>query len=458
MGFLFIVTRANFVSTAVKKGLMTTSLYSVPTMAGPQGIDILRFLGHYRRDPWQAIKDVVGQYGDPSWIRVGPYGLCVVHHPLYARQILEMDTLSYGKAERYHQETKAVVGQGLATVVSANLDRRYMIEQCLAQQIAHLSQEIADLCRPTFVLLDEQAKNKASFDLRPELFRLNLRILGRVLLGLESETHIQQMAETLAIIRAISSRQFNALLPVPANWSTPQNRRFQTASQSLRQLVAAAMADPQAKKPNFGSTIRAQRQNPFTEKQLEDEILSLLFAGCEDPPNSVAWALALLSLNPGPAEKLQQELNRLPDLITAPYLRAVVQESWRLYPPTWGLLRDLTRPAELGIYPLRPGEMIFLALFLTHRHPDFWPEPEKFEPERFLPPHDLARHPYAFLPFGAGTRACVAQHFAAPQTALMLAQISKRYQFQLAQPQLPRPEATHTLRPQGGLWGTLLRR
>ena len=437
---------------------MTTSLRPVPVMAGPQGIHLLRFLLHYRRDPWQAMRQVVEQYGDPSWVKVGPYALCIVHHPLYARQILEMDTLSYGKASRYSRQMETAVGSSLVAAISTNFERRQIIEQCLGQQLVHLSQSIDELCQPTFAFLDERVRDKRPFDLRPELFRLNLRILGRVLLGLRSKNQLEQMGEALITIQDISNRQFNAFVNLPPHWPTPQNRRFQAASQRLRQLVAASMADPQASKPNFVADIRAQFPNSFSETQIQDEVISLLFAGREDPVNSVAWSLALLALTPEVAKKFQQELKDWPNPMTAPYLQAVIQESWRLYPPTWGLLRDLTRPAELGIYPLQTGEMIFLALFLTHRHPEFWPEPDKFDPQRFLPPNDIGRHPYAFLPFGAGMRACVAQHFAAPQVALILAQLSKRYQFQLALSRLPRPEATHSLRPQGGLWVTLSQR
>ena len=141
------------------------------------------------------------------------------------------------------------------------------------------------------------------------------------------------------------------------------------------------------------------------------------------------------------------------DLHQLPYTRAVFDEALRLYPPVPAIQRKTVTRTTLGGMTLPAGAIILVGLYNMHRHPAFWPDPERFLPERWL--NDERTSPRrAYMPFGAGPRACVGTHFATMEGTLLLALIGRRYDPQLAQERVE-PEVMVTLRPKHGIRMTL---
>jgi cytochrome P450 len=138
------------------------------------------------------------------------------------------------------------------------------------------------------------------------------------------------------------------------------------------------------------------------------------------------------------------------DLEKLPLLSAVFEESMRLYPPGWGQLRESIAADEIEGYAIPAKAMILLCQYVTHRHPDFWDEPERFKPERFLNP-TADRHRFAYFPFGGGPRICIGLQFAMTEGPIVLATILQRFRVELVEGQEIVPDATFTLLPRNGL-------
>jgi cytochrome P450 len=134
-----------------------------------------------------------------------------------------------------------------------------------------------------------------------------------------------------------------------------------------------------------------------------------------------------------------------------PLASAVFEETMRLYPPAWGAMREAIRPDAIGGNAIPARSVVIVSQWVTHRHPDFWPEPEQFRPERFLPAQGTKRHPYAYFPFGGGPRACIGGAFAMMKGPLVLAAIARRFRVELLSGQAAVPEPTFTLRPRDGV-------
>jgi cytochrome P450 len=130
----------------------------------------------------------------------------------------------------------------------------------------------------------------------------------------------------------------------------------------------------------------------------------------------------------------------------------------RLYPAAWGLPREAIQSDEIGGLPIRPKTFIFFCPYITHRHPDFWPEPESFKPERFLPAQAGNRPKFAYFPFGGGPRACIGNNFALMEGSLVLATILQRFRVDLVPGQTIVPDPTFTLRPKYGVKVVMLPR
>jgi len=177
---------------------------------------------------------------------------------------------------------------------------------------------------------------------------------------------------------------------------------------------------------------------PMPDRQLLDEVMTLIVAGHETTASALNWMWYLLSQHPGAVARLQREIDAMPHdvadiagLERLPYTRQVIEETLRLYPPGWLLTRRAIGADTIGGYPLAPGTDVFISPYIVHRHPQFWREPERFDPERFSAAHQAQRNRFAYLPFALGPRACIGEHFAMVEmlmhTALLARDIHLRY-------------------------------
>ena len=146
------------------------------------------------------------------------------------------------------------------------------------------------------------------------------------------------------------------------------------------------------------------------------------------------------------------------DLPQLPYARGVFEESLRLYPPAPGVMRAVAKPAELGGYDMPVGSIVFVSIGNIHRHPDFWEEPSVFRPERFLREGRNNEHRLAFMPFGAGPRVCVGNHFAMMEGILLLALIAQRFDLKCLTDRPVETVLSVTQKPRDGLMMRLYRR
>ncbi|MET0218091.1 MAG: cytochrome P450 [Burkholderiales bacterium] len=158
----------------------------------------------------------------------------------------------------------------------------------------------------------------------------------------------------------------------------------------------------------------------MTDRQLLDEIMTLIIAGHETTASALTWTWYLLSQHPAAAARMQQEIRGFPEdmpmtvdsLQPLVYTRQVIEESLRLYPPGWLLTRKAVAADEIGGYAIDAGSHVFVSPYMVHRNPVFWPDPERFDPERFAPGADEGRHMCAYIPFGAGPRRCIGEQLA----------------------------------------------
>jgi cytochrome P450 len=177
-------------------------------------------------------------------------------------------------------------------------------------------------------------------------------------------------------------------------------------------------------------------QQGMTERELLDEILTLVVAGHETTASTLNWTWWLLSQHPEIEQRLHEEQDRVgelgagatyADLERLPYLRCVLQEALRLYPPAWILTRRTIGPDKLGGFTVPPGTDVFLSPFVVHRHPGFWDNVARFDPARFESERSGSRHKFAYLPFAAGPRHCIGENFSMVEMLLHLNGATRRF-------------------------------
>ena len=139
------------------------------------------------------------------------------------------------------------------------------------------------------------------------------------------------------------------------------------------------------------------------------------------------------------------------DLARLPYTDGVIQEAMRLYPPVYSLARRAHEDTEIGGYRVKAGSEVVLWIYMTHRDPRWWPEPDAFRPERFTPEEEERRPKLAYAPFGAGPRACIGKVFATVEARLLLATLAQRHRLELARSLPVQAKPRITLVPKGGM-------
>jgi cytochrome P450 len=178
----------------------------------------------------------------------------------------------------------------------------------------------------------------------------------------------------------------------------------------------------------------AHGDRPMSDVELRDELMTLLVAGHETTGTALAWAIERLARHP-------EKLARLTEEVAAghtDYLDAVITETLRLRPVISIVARHLTEPVEIGGHRLPAGVTVTPAIYLVHRRPEIYPDPEAFRPERFL---EAAPGTYTWIPFGGGVRRCLGAAFAQLEMRVVLSELVRRRSVGPA-----RPDSEPTLR------------
>jgi cytochrome P450 len=235
---------------------------------------------------------------------------------------------------------------------------------------------------------------------------------------------------------------------VEAWWSVPPaifaaNPR-EEREKTLLKMIEAAVADP---------TIPE-----FDQEQAVDEIKQYLWAGTETTALTLACALYLTSKNPEAAERIRREGetvcgDREPtaaDYSALIYTRSVIQETMRLYPPVWSLIRVATEHDTIAGKEIRPGDRVVLFGYGAHHNPKFWEDPEAFKPERWMD-KTKKQVKLSYIPFGAGKRSCIGGAMSQVENTLALSILLRRFRTEYVGVEPPGINATVTLTPRGGL-------
>jgi cytochrome P450 len=196
----------------------------------------------------------------------------------------------------------------------------------------------------------------------------------------------------------------------------------------------------------------------MSDRQIRDEVLTLFVGGHETTAVTLAWSWYLLAKHPAIYARLQQEADSVlggrpptfADLPNLPYAAQVFKETLRLYPAADGITRTALRDVTVGGYQLRKGDIVSVPIYTIHRRPEFYPDPERFDPDRFLPENEKRLPRHAFMPFGAGPRICIGNHFAMMEGQLLLATLAQRVTFDLVPGQHIVPQPLFVIRQKDG--------
>lgn len=226
-------------------------------------------------------------------------------------------------------------------------------------------------------------------------------------------------------------------------------RRNARGSSEIPDLLDLLLA---AEDPKSGRTMNTA--------ELRDNLLTFIVAGHETTAQTLAWALYLMGHDSEAQDRARTEAQYVlqgrvacaNDLSELPYIRAIIDETLRLYPAGGLLSRTAIADDALCGTQIRRGDTVMIPVYALGRHRDLWEDPDAFVPERFLRRKAIDR--YAYLPFGDGPRVCIGASFAIQEAVIILATLLSRFRFTAVKGRTPEPKMIITLRPEGGVWMT----
>ncbi|MEQ1719075.1 MAG: cytochrome P450, partial [Hyphomicrobium sp.] len=252
-----------------------------------------------------------------------------------------------------------------------------------------------------------------------------------------------QAGEIFELTEEDASKAIEAWIDVPPAVMSANPR--EDREHTLLKMIEAATADPHI--PEFDT------------QQALDELKQYLWAGTETTALTLAWALYEVSRKPEMAERIRAESvavfgDREPtaaDYSALAYTRAVIQETMRIYPPIWGLIRVAVADDVIGGKEIKAGDRVTLFCYGAHHNPKFWPEPEEFRPERWMAGNAKKQVKYSYIPFGAGKRSCIGGAMSQVENTLALSILLRRFRPEYVGTDPAGINATVTLTPKGGL-------
>ena len=397
------------------------------------------FVDDTKRSRPQLQVDLLNDFG--NIIRLPHIEPCfVINHPDYIKHIFLSNHANYIKSDKSYQAMTDVMGQGVITNNGPawKAQRLNLANLFQPHTLANYIPTMEKLTEETRQRWEQYAQQAKPFNLTEEIMSLTLRISARNFLHEELDEQFIQLVIGLSksmnryVGRAL---YFLKYLPLPS--IIKLNKEKKAVKTYLLQMIKRRrqLNSP----PNDLLTkllnMRDENNQALNQEQLLGELKNFLVASYETVSHTLTWTWYNLTKHPKTQAKMRDEMAcavKENGMTALPYTKTVIEESMRLFPPAWVITRRAVNSDAIDDYFIPAGSHLLICPYAIHRHPDFWPEPEKFIPERFAEQNRQAINRYSYLPFGAGPRTCIASHLAITEAQTILAGLLPYFNLRLA--------------------------
>ncbi|GCE30270.1 cytochrome P450 [Dictyobacter alpinus] len=430
------------------------------------------FGGHMRelqKDSLGLFMRMFREYGDIVRFRaLGNIYLYMISDPDGIDYMLRRNSQNYARATAHKTFESLLGNDGLLTIDGPSWLRQRRLAQPAfhRQRIAALAPMMTRAADQTVQRWQEYENRQESFELLHEMMRITLQIVAEALFSIDVTQDADQIGAAFGSTLGYLQHSLSHIMP-PLFVPTRRNREYQEARGQLNRFVYKLIAERRNSNEDKGDLLSMFLQardgdtdEGMSDKQLHDEIMTMLLAGHETTATTLTWAWYLLSQNPESERRMHEEIEStlsghtptFEDLPKLAYTRMIIDETMRLYPPTTGVPRTCIADDEICGYRIPAKANMVASSYVVHRHPAYWEHPEQFDPERFTAERSAGRPQFAYFPFSGGPRQCIGNNFALMEATLILATIAQRYRvYPLPNSQVI-AEQLVTLRPKGGLF------
>ncbi len=387
------------------------------------------------KNPIPILDEAVGRLGSTYTFYMGGMQKAILTiDPLAARHILQKHHRVYEKSAIVTDILAKYTGKGLLTSTGDHwLRQRRLIQPAFnrkrIESLQTLMKTEVDACMESWKI---RAENEKPFDVYEEINQLTFRIVARTLFSTSIEEHgLYELSRLISILQSYIIREVRQ--PYKRWWFringvvAEHMRMAEGARGMIRKIIIARKGSKYRADDLLTMLLETRYEDngeEMNEEQLIDECLILFVAGHETSANALSWMMYELGRHPGEYLRLQNSsVEQQPTLV-----RNVIFETIRLFPPAWVVDRISLKDDDVNGFRLPEGTVWIIYIRGMHRHPDYWVEPDQFIPDRWLDP---VLNKEAYMPFGAGPRMCIGEHFAMMEMQLIMTEIVNRWDFTL---------------------------
>jgi cytochrome P450 len=419
------------------------------------------------RNPVQVLARYNEQYGETFRFYIGGLKEAIVTiDPTVVQHVLKTNANNYHKSEIQIKRMGHFLGKGLLTTDGEpwRNQRRLIQKGFDRKQLDALSSIMQDSVAESMRGFDSQIRS-GPVDIYPQMMKITFAMVARSLFGARlKDEDIDLVSHTICTVQEFIVRQ--TLQPYLNPWfeASGQLRKHEEmrtrADAVLLEYIKRRRNEPPGQ--DLLQTLMDARYadgEGMSDELILSESMQLLVAGHETSSNGLSWILYLLSSRPDCLEKVRQEMHSVlgdgplnhSDVPRLEFTAQVIQESLRLYPPFWMVDREAVADDQIGGISIPRGSMVIVYVYGAHHAPRYWQNPEAFDTDRFVKENDKLRTPFTYLPFGGGPRGCIGSHYAMLQILMILSDLLRKYDFELAPGQTIEARPMVILRPKHGI-------
>jgi cytochrome P450 len=409
-----------------------------PLAPRPNELPVLGSALAFSRNPY-GMYQRFRETGDVVRFSMANYDMATVLHPEYVEQVLVDDFAQFRKPQG--MADLSVLADGLLLTDG----ERWRAQRTLLQPMFFRErvEAYADTMGEFAAAAADEWVDRGELDVTEAMSAFTLRVLGKTLLGVETDSHRDAVRAGAEAIRARSAENPVAV-QIPEWVPTPSNRRFRrdvdTFEAAVEDLIAERRREAGDREDLLSLLLDAEYEDGTSpdEDEIRSQLMTFLFAGHETSAVALTWLVYELGRKPDVAARLRAEVDdvlddrraTLADLPELDYTEQVVREGLRRYPPATAIFRETREDVEVGGYRIPEETFVTVPQFVVHRDERWWDDPERFDPARWAdiddPPGD--RPDYSYFPFGGGPRHCIGMRFALLELKLALATFAARFE------------------------------
>ncbi len=413
------------------------------------------------KHPGVFILDKSKSYGSSFFLKLPLRHVLCTLDPEVMTHVLVKNQKNYRKSFAYKQ-LRLALGMGLVTS-----EGDYWRKQRRMAQPAFYKTQLEELFRGMFEVTENYVADLAKkqgtvIDVSAEMMKITADVVLRTLFSADNTLDQKEMYRQMVGAQEYVVHRINYPFTRFMNYLNGRHRQFLKDRKAFDKTIFGIIRSRQdlAGAPNDLLTMLLSARDAdtgegMTETQLRDEAITIFAAGHETSANALTWTLMLLSKHPAVVQKMRQETDEIlqgktatfRDIPRLQYTKQVIEEGMRLYPPAHAVGREAIAEDEIKGTKIKKDMIVLLSIFSMHRSDLYYENPEKFDPDRFAPERAKARPKNAYLPFGAGPRMCIGNHFAMMEMQLILASLIQKFDFEYVAGQKIEMHPLITLKP-----------